>query len=327
VKLALAGDTMLGRGVAEEVLRGRPLESLVSAEVAAAAHEADLFVLNLECSVSDRGECWPDPAKPFFFRAPPQATELLVHLGVDCVTLANNHALDFGRAALLDTFEHLDAAGIRWAGAGPDFERARAHVTLDGLTVVAFADHPAAYAADAGTPGIAFANSRRGVLPSWVLEAVGRAEKPVLVSPHWGPNMTPRPVPEVRAAARALVDAGATLVAGHSAHVFHGVEGRVLYDLGDFLDDYRVEPSLRNDLGLLWLVDLDRDGPRRLEAVPLKLDYCFTRLAEGDDLDWIRRRFRDACAELGTTVEEENGRLIVEWRVGGAAPPSPARDP
>jgi poly-gamma-glutamate capsule biosynthesis protein CapA/YwtB (metallophosphatase superfamily) len=143
VKLALAGDTMLGRSVAEDILRGRAPDSLVSSEVAAVAREADLFVLNLECCVSERGERWADPAKPFFFRAPPRAVELLVHLGVDCVTLANNHALDFGREALLDTFEHLDAAGIRWVGAGPDLERAQTTVALEGLTVVAFADHPA----------------------------------------------------------------------------------------------------------------------------------------------------------------------------------------
>jgi poly-gamma-glutamate synthesis protein (capsule biosynthesis protein) len=197
---------------------------------------------------------------------------------------------------------------------------------LEGLTIVAFADHPAGFAADAGAPGIAFANTRRRRLPRWIVDAVSGAGNAVLVTPHWGPNMTARPVPQVRAAARGLTDAGATLVAGHSAHVFHGIEGRVLHDLGDFLDDYRVDPALRNDLGLLWLVELDGSGPRRLEAVPLKLEYCFTTLAGGEDLAWIRRRFRTACAELGTTVEEDAGRLIVEWPDGGAAPPSPERD-
>src|SRR5207247_7845928 len=136
----------------------------------------------------------------------------------------------------------------------------------------------------------------------------------VLVTPHWGPNMTPQPLPHVRRAAGELVAAGATLVAGHSAHVFHGVEGSVLFDLGDFLDDYAVDPVLRNDLGLLFLVTLDRDGPVRLEAVPLRLDFCFTRPAEGEDAAWIRRRFREACLAMGTDVLEENGRLVVRFR-------------
>jgi hypothetical protein len=94
----------------------------------------------------------------------------------------------------------------------------------------------------------------------------------------------------------------------------HGVAGPVLYDLGDFLDDYRVDPVLRNDLGLLFLVTLDARGPVRLEALPLKLEYCHTRLAAGDDVDWMRRRFRAACADLGTELEEAAGRLIISWR-------------
>ena len=82
----------------------------------------------------------------------------------------------------------------------------------------------------------------------------------------------------------------------------HGAARAVLYDLGDLVDDYAVDAQLRNDLGLLFLVDLDAGGPRRVEAVPLALDFCHTRLAEGDDAAWIRRRFIGACAELGTAA-------------------------
>src|ERR671918_1854573 len=152
IRLALAGDTMLGRGVAER-LASDPADSLVAPEVADTAREADLFVLNLECCISDRGTPWPDPRKPFFFRAPPNAVEALVHLGVDCVTLANNHALDFGIEALLDTFAHLREAGIRWAGAGENVEQARAPVVLEGLPIVAVSDHEAGFAAGADRPG------------------------------------------------------------------------------------------------------------------------------------------------------------------------------
>jgi Bacterial capsule synthesis protein PGA_cap len=129
--------------------------------------------------------------------------------------------------------------------------------------------------------------------------------------------MTVSPPAEVLHAARALVAAGADVVAGHSAHVFHGVQDNVLYDLGDFVDDYAVDRRLRNDLGLLFLVDLDARGPRRIEAVPLKLGYTYTRLADGDDADWIRRRFTAACAELGSTVTVDEGRLIVLSRSSG----------
>jgi poly-gamma-glutamate capsule biosynthesis protein CapA/YwtB (metallophosphatase superfamily) len=319
MKLALAGDTMLGRSVAGAISELRALPDLVSEHVIEAVREADLFLLNLECCVSERGELWPDPRKPFFFRAPPRAVELLAELGVDCVTLANNHALDYGRAALLDTFEHLERAGIAYVGAGADEVRARAPVLLEAagfrLGVVALTDHPRDYAAGPGEAGVAYGNLGREPAPAWVRDALAAMSADAkLVTPHWGPNMTRRPVAHVRAAAAALVEAGATLVAGHSAHVFHGIAGAVLYDLGDFLDDYRVDPLLRNDLGLLWLVDLERDGPRRLEAMPLKLDYCHTRVADGDDRLWIAHRLRGACAELGTDVREEAGRLVVDWR-------------
>src|SRR5919109_5165205 len=145
MRLALAGDTMLGRGVAQRLAEAPPA-SLFAPEVVEAAREADLFVLNLECCISERGSPWPDPGKPFFFRAPPAATETLQHLGVDCVTLANNHALDFGEDALLDTFEHLERAGIEWVGAAPDPQRARASVRVEAagasIDLVGCSDHP-----------------------------------------------------------------------------------------------------------------------------------------------------------------------------------------
>jgi poly-gamma-glutamate capsule biosynthesis protein CapA/YwtB (metallophosphatase superfamily) len=317
VTVALAGDTMLGRSVAQTLTRTPP-QALVASEVRATLAQADLVVLNLECCISERGRPWQASGKPFFFRAPPRAVELLVLLGTDCVTLANNHALDYGVDALTDTLEYLAAAGIAAVGAGADLERAQRPVTLAAgglrVAVVGATDHPPDFAAGPDRPGVAFADLARQV-PDWLLESVRAADaEVVLVTPHWGPNMTSGPVRHVRRAADALVDAGATLVAGHSAHVPHGVAGPVLYDLGDFLDDYRVDPRLRNDLGLLFLVTLDGGGPIRLEALPLKLEYCHTRLATGEDAAWMRHRFRAACAALGTTVEEAAGRLLISWR-------------
>jgi poly-gamma-glutamate capsule biosynthesis protein CapA/YwtB (metallophosphatase superfamily) len=307
VRLALAGDTMLGRGVAKELGR-RPPESLVDPALVEITRAADLFVLNLECCISDRGEPVP---KLFNFRAPLAAIETLLHLGVDCVTLANNHALDFGPDALLDTFAHLREAGIAWAGAGENEEEARAPTVVRDLPILAFADHEPGFAAGRERPGIAFADIRQGI-PAWLRECAPGA----LVCPHWGPNMEPAPLPYVRAAAGELREAGARLVAGTSAHVFQGVEGNVLYDLGDFLDDYARDPVLRNDLGLLFLVELEPDGPRRIEAVPLKLEYAFTRLAREDEAAWVRQRFREACARLGTEVHEEDGRLAIRATLG-----------
>jgi poly-gamma-glutamate capsule biosynthesis protein CapA/YwtB (metallophosphatase superfamily) len=312
VRLALAGDTMLGRMVGEALAEAPP-ESLVAEEVAALTREADVFVLNLECCIAEQGH--PRP-KVFTFRAPPPALDLLVHLGVDCVTLANNHALDYGPEALLETLDRLRAAEIAAVGAGATVAEARRAAVLEArgfrLAVLGASDHPEDFAAGPDRVGIAHADFEEGV-PAWLTAAVGTAVADgVLVTPHWGPNMTSAPLRYVRAAATELQAAGATLVAGHSAHVFHGIAPGALFDLGDFLDDYAVDRTLRNDLGLLFFVDLGVGGVEGIEAVPLKLEYCFTRLARGEDARWIRRRLAHACAELGTTVEEEgDGRLFV----------------
>jgi Bacterial capsule synthesis protein PGA_cap len=311
--LALAGDTMLGRGVADKLIAD-PARPLVAPEVCARIAGADAFVLNLECCISDRGMRFPSPRKAFFFRAPPVAAAHLAELGVSAVTLANNHALDYGTAALLDTLRHLADAGIAAVGAGADERAARAPRIVDcgsiRLRLVAFSDHPTAYAAGSDEPGIAFADLR-SELAEWIVAAAhpGADADAVVVTPHWGPNMVAVPRERVRRAADALVAAGATLVAGHSAHVFQGVAPRTLFDLGDFLDDYAVDQVLRNDLGLLWLVELDEGGPRRIRALPIALDYCFTRKATADEADWITRRLADLCAPFGTAVER-TGELI-----------------
>ncbi|MCT9930933.1 CapA family protein [Planotetraspora sp. A-T 1434] len=320
VTLAMAGDTMLGRGVADVLAESADPARFFSADLRERLAEADLFVLNLECCISDRGYKWDAPGKPFHFRAPPEAADLLAQLGVGCVTLANNHALDYGPEALLDTREHLLRAGIRSVGAGADEAEARRPevITVDGVRVgvLGVTDHPADFAASAVRPGVAYADLVTGV-PPWLVAQVRRLRDRsdvVLVTPHWGPNMRDRPRAYIRSAARALTTAGATLVAGHSAHVFHGVAPPVLYDLGDFLDDYIVDARLRNDLGLLFLVTLDEHGPIRLRAVPIELRYCRTRLARDEDWRWIRDRFSAACTGLGSSSTEEDGLLVVEMR-------------
>ncbi|HEU4975663.1 MAG TPA: CapA family protein [Baekduia sp.] len=316
MRIALAGDTMLGRGVAER-LRIDPGAPLLDPALAEVAGDADLFVLNLECCVSDRGDRVREPGKPFFFRAPPVAAQRLAELGVDAVSLANNHVLDYGPDALADTLDHLAAAGVAAVGAGADAASARAPVTLEAggerVRLVAATDHPRSFAASSVRPGTAFADLREEGVPAWLAEAARpREDELVLVTVHWGPNMVPAPVAHVRAAAAALEAAGATLVAGHSAHVPHGARGRVLFDLGDFLDDYAVDPVLRNDLSLLWLVTLDRGGPRRIEGVPVVLEYARTRAAGAAEARELAALMAERCAAVGARLTRSGDRLVVE---------------
>ncbi|TDC07322.1 CapA family protein [Streptomyces sp. 8K308] len=316
---------MLGRGVAEEIGH-HGTGVLFADELRAELATADAVLLNLECCVSSRGSPIRIPGKPFFFRAPPPAAEALAGLGVRAVTLANNHALDYGPEALLDTLDHLAAAGILAVGAGPDEAAARepAVLTVGGLRIglLGVTDHPAEYAAGPGRPGVAHADLRAGV-PDWLAETIGalraRVDAVVLMV-HWGPNMVVEPVTHVRRAAPRLLAAGATLVVGHSAHVFHGLTRRVLFDLGDFVDDYAVDPVLHNDRGILVFTALAPEGPRHTEALPVALDYAHTRPAEpdGPEWTWVADRLTAASADLGTTgLRRAGARLVVDWAAEG----------
>lgn len=322
VAIGLLGDVMLGRGVGSELASGRQPEQLWAPELRALAASLDVVICNLECAISERGA--PTtliPGKPFFFRGPPAALATLQAIGVSAVTLANNHALDFGPFALADTVETLSSAGIEIAGAGPHREAARRPAMLEAagrrVAVVAATDHPAEYAAAPAGWGVACAALRRSP-PQWLLDEIAAARRRcdlVIAFPHWGPNMVVRPAAWQREAAAALQDAGAHLVAGHSAHLFGGVQwtraGPILYDLGDALDDYIVDPALRNDLGIfaIW-----RPGAGMIELIGLRLEYAYTRLAHDADADWIAARLQRACGELGTEV-----RRIAEQRFSVAA--------
>jgi poly-gamma-glutamate synthesis protein (capsule biosynthesis protein) len=88
------------------------------------------------------------------------------------------------------------------------------------------------------------------------------------------------------------------------------MRGRVLFDLGDFLDDYAVDRSLRNDLSLLWLVTLDADGPKRVEGIPAFLDYAYTRPADHAETAQLAGLLTDRCAAVGSHVDVVDERLV-----------------
>ena len=325
--IALGGDVMLGRGVAT-ALAERPAADVWSPELRAVFGEADIVIVNLECCISEGGEPWDPERKPFHFRAPQRAVEALTAIGVRAVWLANNHALDFGRQALEDTLDYLARAGITVVGAGRDLAEARDGRIVEAggarIGLVAFADHPADFAATSGTPGIAWSDIAGGA-PDWVAEQVRRLSRScdvVIGGPHWGPNMGTSPPPRHRTVADDLVAAGLGALAGHSAHVVHGVErldgAPICYDLGDLLDDYAVDPILRNDLGMLALL---RPG-ERLELVPLRLEFARTTLARGSDHAAIVERVILASRAMGTDLRLEAGRLILSLSDADGRPDS-----
>jgi poly-gamma-glutamate capsule biosynthesis protein CapA/YwtB (metallophosphatase superfamily) len=318
--LALTGDVMLGRGVNDTLRVARPAEPW--GDVLPLLLAADLRLINLECAITVQRRPWSRTPKVFHFRADPLAVEVLKAARVNACSLANNHTLDFEEKGLLDTLEHLEAAGIRYAGAGRNLEEAARPVLLEGgLAVVAFTDNEPPFAAGPGRPGTNYlpVSTEPEVLRR-VEEAIGAARdagaRTVVFSNHWGPNMVRRPPEAFRLFARAVVDRGADVYYGHSAHVFQGVEvysGRpILYDTGDFIDDYAVDPDLRNDRSFLFRLSTEDGELRRLELFPVVLPYARVELAAGEEREVILGIMQDLSAEMGTTFERREDRLVLE---------------
>jgi poly-gamma-glutamate synthesis protein (capsule biosynthesis protein) len=128
--------------------------------------------------------------------------------------------------------------------------------------------------------------------------------------------MVLRPPGAFRRFARAVVDLGADVYYGHSAHVFQGVEvyrGKpILYDTGDFIDDYAVDPELRNDRSFLFRVSVEGGELRRLELFPVVLPYARVELAAGDERSAVLDLMQSLSAEMGTAFERREDRLVLE---------------
>lgn len=320
--ITLGGDVMLGRLVATSMREEDP--SLVWGDLLPVLRASDLLFVNLECALTSHAQEWHDGrGKTFYFRAPPRAVRALAAAEVDLVTLANNHVLDFGAAGLDETLRTLDRAGIAHAGAGPDDLSAAAPARVRSgplrVSVVSFADHPAEWAAAPARPGIALLRTDEPFVDLAPVRASLRRAREgadvVVLALHWGPNMCDRPSPRFRQIAHDAVDAGADIVWGHSAHVVQGVElyrGRpIVYDSGDLLDDYAVDPELRNDLGALFRVRIADGRFDGVEVVPVLIADMRAWVARGDARADFVVRFRTLCDELGTAVEEEGDRLLL----------------
>jgi poly-gamma-glutamate synthesis protein (capsule biosynthesis protein) len=318
--LSLTGDVMLGRGVNESLRAARPEEPW--GDVLSLLLSADLRIVNLECAITEHKRPWSRTPKVFHFRADPSAVKVLRAARVDACSLANNHTLDFEERGLTDTLDHLAAAGIRFAGAGRDPEEAARPVILDGgVALVAFTDNEPPFAAGPGKPGTNYlpVSTEPHVLRR-VEEAIKSARnagaQTVVFSNHWGPNMVRRPPEAFRRFARAVVDLGVDVYYGHSAHVFQGVEiyrGKpILYDAGDFIDDYAVDPDLRNDRSFLFRVSVEGGDLKRLELFPVVLPYARVELAKDGEREAILDLMQNLSAEMGTTFERHEDRLVIK---------------
>jgi poly-gamma-glutamate synthesis protein (capsule biosynthesis protein) len=306
--IALVGDVQLG-DVPEELLGENPPFGFD--RVIARLRNADLAFANLECAITDRGA---PQEKAFTFRAGPHRLTALKHWGIDAVSLANNHVLDYGSIGLVDTLRHLEEASIPSAGAGRTEAEAFAPVILEknGVSVayLAFSSiNPL------GGPGGLVAPIDEIRMTAAIKAARDHADI-VIVSLHMGPErreLTPGQI----AAARAAVAAGADIVHGHHPHCILGFErtdsGVIAYSLGNFL--FANSGRSYRDAGLLEVTIRDRRvvGAR---IVPLRdkdgPGSCYIPLlADTENHDRIIKLLDGYSRPLGTRIRSD-GAIIKE---------------
>ena len=252
---------------------------------------ADLCFAQLETTISDRGAKVPNAR--LAMRAPPAMARAAKAAGIDVMSFAGNHCLDYGYEAFGDTMRHAAAAGIALCGAGESLEVARRPALLDasGVRVAVLAASsilPEGYAAEAekagcaplrahtvyeqieldqpGTPARILTFPDHGdleALAAGIRMARANADV-VLVSLHWGIHMVPTAIASYQiATAHAAIDAGADAILGHHPHLLKGVEFRrgrpIFYSLGNFaIEQPQVwDPAITRSASFRSLVGLN----------------------------------------------------------------------
>ena len=230
------------------------------------AFDADCVFGQMECVLSDRGSPAPNARLPM--RSPPTVAASLAAAGYDVMSVAGNHAMDYGGDALCDTNDHLRAAGIAPCGGGANLAEARkpAIVERKGRTLAFLAYNailPAGYAAEARRPGCAplrvqtlyeqVEPDQPGTDPrirtyaeeedlAALLDDIRQARATadhVFVSMHWGIHFVRAKLADYqRVVGRQMIDAGADAIIGHHPHLLKPIEfhrGRpIIHSLGNF---------------------------------------------------------------------------------------------
>lgn len=258
VTLMAVGDIMLGRTIGTLIEEEGP--TVPFAFTYETLSTADITLGNLECPISTRGSAVD---KAYAFRAPILAGESLAFAGIDLVSLANNHILDYGTPALEDTLAVLADNHIQPVGAGMDNTGAYAPVVMEinglKLAFLAFLDVPTTdydyrqWEAGPNKPGVAWAYEQK------VRQVVSTAKKDadvVIVLVHNGYEIIQTVSDAQQAFAHLAIDSGATLVIGSHPHVLQRIEtyqnGLIVYSMGNFVFDNFLYPP--NYSGILSVV-------------------------------------------------------------------------
>ena len=241
--------------------------------------QADVSMVNLEAPFTSAAQ--PLPGKKFNFKAPVENVQVLQNGGIDIVNLANNHAMDYQSAGLLETTQTLQKAGIQSVGAGENIKAARRPVIMDvkGKKVAYLgyydADLHAATAQGAGT------NPRHNDRVAADIKALRKQVDWIVVNYHWGEELAKYPGDWQIDLARFTVDQGADLVVGHHPHVLQGAEvykGRpIVYSLGNFI----FGGNSTSDYDTAALKVSLKDQQMRVEFLPVQVRGYQARVVNG----------------------------------------------
>lgn len=298
ITIAFAGDILFDAqyAVMSAMLQnGGDISTAIAPELIEEMQNADIMMLNNEFSYSDRGT--PTEGKQFTFRAKPSYVSYLDDLGVDLVSLANNHAYDYGEAAFLDTLTTLEEAGITYVGAGRNLEEARRPVyyIIDNMKIAFVSATQIERLDNPDTKGAT--DSSAGVFRCWngdnLIETVKEAKENsdfVIVYLHWGTENEVNIDWAQEKQAPEVASAGADLIIGDHPHclqqisVVQGVP--VIYSLGNFWFNSKTV-----DTGMVK-VTLSRDGLQEFQFIPCLQSGSRTTLLQGEEktrvLDFMR---------------------------------------
>ncbi len=320
VSVVVSGDVTLGYHYEEYVTEKKDL-GWGFEKVGKVTKKADIFVVNLECPFTERGEKIP---KNFNFRAKPELVASLIAGGVDVASLANNHMVDYGPEGLFDTINVLDTNGIVHFGAGRTLSEARKPAIVEKHGVkVAFLGYfflgdrniePAQVIATADQPGVAGHFSSLEEMKAMV-EADVRAAKQqadhVMPFFHWGREGTGVLEPYQPELARTAIDAGASAVLGSHPHVLQGIEvykgAPIAYSLGNFVFGGNWNP--RDKRTALLELKLTKDAVKSVKVIPAYSDAypavpVQPYLATGEKADAVLKHLSELSKDFEKTIPQ-----------------------
>lgn len=309
VHLLFAGDVLLSDHVLNAYNKAGDISGVLDEGLRREISRGDIFMVNQEFPFSSRGSAAPD--KEYTFRVPPEKVSILGEMGIDIVTLANNHALDYGTDALIDSLDALDGEGIYHVGAGRNLDEAKALVTMEtkgktlGFLGASRVIPVGSWNAAAHKPGMLTTYD-----PSALVAEIKKAREScdfVVVYVHWGIERDERPQDYQRTLGQQYIDAGADLVVGSHPHVLQGVEyykGKpIVYSMGNFVFGSGIPRSA--------LLRADWDGENlRLSMVPATSSAGYTRqVTDGAK----RQEFFSYMTGISYGVRvDEDGNIISE---------------